>query len=226
VTFLGTGGALPSKHRNVSGILLSYKYDSSLLLFLKHIFAIDQFGFEPIDKLTPGRTSSGDGALASMRHILFDCGEGTMFQLVRLVGPAEASAIIAALDFVWLSHAHADHHLGFLEVAREFFRMTATPLKVFAPTKLHILHRRQGDAGLEEGDACPMPWLPLLSMWEGVPMQVSLCSDLAVRSSEEASGASAAASSIRQHAPSCELLGVTAARVDHRRETRSHCASS
>jgi hypothetical protein len=29
VTFLGTGGALPSKHRNVSGILLSYKCCSS-----------------------------------------------------------------------------------------------------------------------------------------------------------------------------------------------------
>lgn len=185
VTFLGTGGALPSKHRNVSGILLSYK------------------------------TCSGDGSLVCMRHILLDCGEGTTFQLVRLVGPAQASTIIAALDFVWLSHAHADHHLGLLDVAREFFRMTSTPLKVFAPTKLHVLHRRASDPVFEEGDAGPAPWLPLVSMWEGVPMQISLCSDLASGSIEAAAVASDAASAIRKHVPSCELLGVTAARVDH-----------
>lgn len=167
-------------------------------------------------KLTLNRTCSGDGSLVCMRHILLDCGEGTTFQLVRLVGPAQASTIIAALDFVWLSHAHADHHLGLLDVAREFFRMTSTPLKVFAPTKLHVLHRRASDPVFEEGDAGPAPWLPLVSMWEGVPMQISLCSDLASGSIEAAAVASDAASAIRKHVPSCELLGVTAARVDHR----------
>jgi hypothetical protein len=35
-TFLGTGGALPSKHRNVSAILLSYKCDySAACVFLE-----------------------------------------------------------------------------------------------------------------------------------------------------------------------------------------------
>jgi ribonuclease BN (tRNA processing enzyme) len=167
-------------------------------------------------ELTPSRASSYDGSLVSMRHILLDCGEGTMFQLVRLVGPAQASAIISALDFVWLSHAHADHHLGLLDIAREFFRTTSNPLKVFAPTKLHVMHRRVCEPCLEEGNAGPSPWLPLVSLWEGVPMQLSLCSDLAAGCSDEASVGSKAASSIRKHVPSCELLGVTAARVDHR----------
>jgi ribonuclease BN (tRNA processing enzyme) len=168
------------------------------------------------DNLTPRRTSSGGDSLVSMRHILLDCGEGTTFQLVRLVGPAQASAIISALDFVWLSHAHADHHLGLLEVAREFFRMTSKPLKVFAPTKLHVLRHRSCSPGLEEVDAGPAPWLPLVSMWEGVPMQLSLCSELAASSCNDAAVAGNAASTIRKHVPSCELLGVTAARVDHR----------
>jgi ribonuclease BN (tRNA processing enzyme) len=150
-----------------------------------------------------------------MRHILLDCGEGTMFQLVRLVGPAQASAIIAALDFVWLSHAHADHHLGLLQVAREFFHITGQALKVFAPVKLHTVIHRACDAGVEEAGAAA-PWLSLLSAWEGVPMQVTSCSDLAAKHIGDAAGGSVSATAIRQHVPNCELLGVTAARVAHR----------
>jgi ribonuclease BN (tRNA processing enzyme) len=148
-----------------------------------------------------------------MRHILLDCGEGTLFQLVRLVGPVQASAIISALDFVWLSHAHADHHLGLLEVARDFFRSTGRSLKVFAPTKL--FHRRS-DAGPQEAEV--LVWLTLVSAMEGVPVEVSSCRELATTISDQASGASDSASAIRKHVPDCELLGVTAIRVEHRSE--------
>ncbi len=211
VTFLGTGGALPSKHRNVSAILLSYKCD------IPPHFAPEKLSFNTLHPLIPSRTTSGDAVLTGMRHILLDCGEGTTFQLVRLVGPAQASAIIAALDFVWLSHAHADHHLGLLEVAREFFHNTGHSLKVFAPTKLHTVIRRTCDPGVEEAEAA-VSWLSLLSAWEGVPMQVTSCSDLAAKSTGDASGGSVSATAIRQHVPNCELLGVTAARVAHRLE--------
>ena len=208
VTFLGTGGALPSKHRNVSGILLSYK----CVFFVSRASVRSYFAAFPTDNVTLSRTSSGDLTLTQMRHILLDCGEGTFFQLVRLVGPVQASAIISALDFVWLSHAHADHHLGLLEIARDFFRITGHALKVFAPRKLHMLVPRKSDPGVEEAEVHAVPWLTLVSAWEGVPIEVTNASSL----SEEASGASDSASVLRKHVPSCELLGVTAARVAHR----------
>ncbi len=212
VTFLGTGGALPSKHRNVSGILLSYKcvFFASRASMRSHLVAL----YTVI--ITLSRTSSGDSTLTQMRHILLDCGEGTAFQLVRLVGPVQAPAIISALDFVWLSHAHADHHLGLLEIARDFFRITGHALKVFAPKKLHILFPRKSGPGLDEADVSAAPWLSLVSAWEGVPMEVTSCSELASCLSEGASAASDSAAALRKHVPSCELLGVTAARVAHR----------
>jgi ribonuclease BN (tRNA processing enzyme) len=154
-----------------------------------------------------------------MRHILLDCGEGTAFQLVRLVGRAQASAIIAQLDFVWLSHAHADHHLGLLEVARDFFRITGQALKVFSPTKLHTMFIRKSDTGNTgngEGETDAAPWLPLIASWEGVPIEVTSCCELAGSASEGASGAAHSATAIRKHVPNCELLGVVAARVAHR----------
>lgn len=45
-------------------------------------------------------------------NYLFDCGEGTLGQLRRHYGIEEADEILRDLRVVWLSHPHADHHLG------------------------------------------------------------------------------------------------------------------
>jgi ribonuclease Z len=51
--------------------------------------------------------SSEDGA------ILMDCGEGTLGQLYRVYGKDEGNYIILKkIKCIWLSHMHADHHLG------------------------------------------------------------------------------------------------------------------
>ncbi|EKX40106.1 hypothetical protein GUITHDRAFT_113844 [Guillardia theta CCMP2712] len=44
--------------------------------------------------------------------ILLDCGEGTLGQLARFYGDEELREIIAKTKCVWISHMHADHHLG------------------------------------------------------------------------------------------------------------------
>ena len=77
VTFLGSGSSMPSKYRNVSGILLETAPGSWLLL---------------------------------------DCGEGTLGQLVRLKGWEGAMAVLRGLKAVYLSHLHADHHLGAINI--------------------------------------------------------------------------------------------------------------
>lgn len=44
--------------------------------------------------------------------ILLDCGEGTYGQLVRFYGPKEVDTVLGKLRAVFISHLHADHHIG------------------------------------------------------------------------------------------------------------------
>ena len=73
ISFLGTGSAVPSKYRNVTGLYVN--------LF-------------------------GSGGL------MLDCGEDSYGQLVRRFGPEGADRAVAGLKLVWISHIHADHHVG------------------------------------------------------------------------------------------------------------------
>ena len=49
-------------------------------------------------------------------NFLFDCGEGTLGQLRRVFKPAALQDVLRNLNFIWISHLHADHHLGLLSV--------------------------------------------------------------------------------------------------------------
>lgn len=80
VRFLGTGAAIPGKHRNVSGILLD---------------------------------------LFERGGVLLDCGEGTWGQMVRLMGLEGAQRAVGMLRVIFISHMHADHHLGLLTVLHQ-----------------------------------------------------------------------------------------------------------
>lgn len=110
--FLGTGSALPSKYRNVSGIYLDCG-------------GTDRFG------------------------ALLDCGEGSLTQLARAVGGDRTAldAVLCRLRLIWVSHLHADHHLGVLTVLLERERAGARAGGTALPTVLVA-----GPHGLE-------PWL-------------------------------------------------------------------
>lgn len=49
---------------------------------------------------------------ANMGNYLFDCGEGTLGQLRRIFDAAQLDQILCGLKAIWISHLHADHHLG------------------------------------------------------------------------------------------------------------------
>ncbi|KAI5289815.1 hypothetical protein KEM52_000648, partial [Ascosphaera acerosa] len=49
---------------------------------------------------------------------LLDCGEGTLGQLKRLFPPDELQQVLRDLRVIWISHLHADHHLGTATVIR------------------------------------------------------------------------------------------------------------
>lgn len=105
VTFLGTGAAIPSKYRNVTGLL----YD---------------------------RPSHNGGKGASM---LADCGEASLGQLYRRFGVQGAEAILRRLSLVWISHIHADHHVGLpalLAARTRLLGPECPPLLVIGPRPL------------------------------------------------------------------------------------------
>lgn len=47
---------------------------------------------------------------------LFDCGENTMGMLRRAYDPSQLDAVLIDLRMIWISHLHADHHLGTMSV--------------------------------------------------------------------------------------------------------------
>ncbi|EGG18278.1 hypothetical protein DFA_03772 [Cavenderia fasciculata] len=73
ILFTGTGSAIPSLLRNVTG---------------HHVLM---------------ETGAG---------MLLDAGEGTFGQMSRFYGPDKIDYVLAGLRVIWISHLHADHHLG------------------------------------------------------------------------------------------------------------------
>jgi ribonuclease Z len=51
--------------------------------------------------------------------ILFDCGENTLGQMKRVFGPEKLKEVLKDLKAVYISHLHADHHLGSVAVLKE-----------------------------------------------------------------------------------------------------------
>ena len=52
-------------------------------------------------------------------NYLFDCGENTMGQLRRMYTYSELQDVLLNLKAIWISHLHADHHLGTISVLQE-----------------------------------------------------------------------------------------------------------
>lgn len=79
--------------------------------------------------------------ISSDKSLLLDCGEGTFGQLCRHYGD-DVDRVLGALAAVFVSHLHADHHTGLLNILLQRERALASlgepfhPLLVVAPTQL------------------------------------------------------------------------------------------
>ncbi|XP_004523600.1 ribonuclease Z, mitochondrial [Ceratitis capitata] len=60
---------------------------------------------------------------AENSYILLDCGEGTLGQVVRFFGKSQAEHVIRNLKAIYISHLHADHHIGLIGLLNERQRL-------------------------------------------------------------------------------------------------------
>ncbi|KAF6198835.1 hypothetical protein GE061_006858 [Apolygus lucorum] len=74
----------------------------------------------------PNKTRNTSGILLNIsddKCMLVDCGEGTYGQLVRFYGPEEVDRILSNLKAIYISHLHADHHIGLIGVIKGIARV-------------------------------------------------------------------------------------------------------
>ena len=128
VCMLGTGCAVPSKHRAPAAIYL-------------HAF--------------------------SRGGVLLDAGEGSLGQLHALLGPEGARGALRGLSAIFISHHHADHHLGLmrlLEALHQLHQLDQLDAPPEAGTRITSDGGVAGDGG--EARAAPsllpppLPWRP------------------------------------------------------------------
>jgi ribonuclease Z len=131
ITTLGTGSAIPSLSRNVSGTLVR----------------------------VPGWGS-----------YILDCGENTLGQLQRVFKPDELVEVFKDLRAIWISHLHADHHLGTVSLIKAWYQIMhgATPTTPAVHPDLlknfrnEFLELRTSGRGLDPSRTRP-PYLSVIS---------------------------------------------------------------
>lgn len=63
----------------------------------------------------------------SSGYYLLDCGENTLGQLERVFEPEKLREIFKNLRMIWISHLHADHHLGTASVIKAWYHVNYGP---------------------------------------------------------------------------------------------------
>lgn len=95
--------------------------------------------------------------------VMFDCGEGTWGQMVRHFGMGRAQRALCMMKVIFISHMHADHHLGLLTILHE-------------RTKAIQAHQNlgQGPQLVVIGPIILQSWLETFQQAAKVPLQNSM----------------------------------------------------
>ncbi|KAJ6648448.1 Ribonuclease Z, mitochondrial [Pseudolycoriella hygida] len=74
----------------------------------------------------------------SNSSILLDCGEGTFGQMIRFYGKDKTREVLKNLKAIYVSHMHADHHLGLIGILEGRRRLlnNAAPIMLLAPWQI------------------------------------------------------------------------------------------
>lgn len=77
--------------------------------------------------------------------MLLDVGEGTIGQLLRIRHSESSRDLVVGIKAVWISHPHADHHLGIIRLLEDRANLTDDRLTLIAPTNLFYFLRDYED---------------------------------------------------------------------------------
>jgi ribonuclease Z len=69
---------------------------------------------------------------------LLDCGEGTLGQIIRFYGRDGADEVLKKLKVIFISHLHADHHLGLLNILNRRRKITDDKVILVAPQQINV----------------------------------------------------------------------------------------
>ncbi|PNS18192.1 hypothetical protein CAC42_7561 [Sphaceloma murrayae] len=98
-------------------------------------------------------------------NILLDSGENTVGQLRRMYSPSEFDAIMQDLRCIWVSHLHADHHLGTASVIKAWYQTVhsstprSPPLDVSSPSFNPVMHIHRSKGLIVMSDTAMLHWL-------------------------------------------------------------------
>lgn len=86
--------------------------------------------------------------------VLLDCGEGSYGQMLRCFGPETSATLLRQLRIIYVSHLHADHHLGLVQILNARRKLKKVePVTVIGPPRLKIFLEEYAQVcplGLEE----------------------------------------------------------------------------
>ncbi|XP_075230593.1 ribonuclease Z [Lycorma delicatula] len=100
----------------------------------------------------PNKTRNTSGILLNISEkccMLMDCGEGTYGQLVRFYGKDNVGDILSSMRAIYISHLHADHHIGLIGILKARRKYTNnssnSPLFLLAPKQIMTWLRYYND---------------------------------------------------------------------------------
>jgi len=103
----------------------------------------------------------GDGSY------LLDAGEGTLGTLQRLFTPQELTDVFKDLKMIWISHMHADHHLGLTSVIKAWYQAVHDGVPLSAPVGQNMEAATEANRPLAIiSDAPMLHWLAEFSSVE------------------------------------------------------------
>ncbi|KAG8225915.1 hypothetical protein J437_LFUL005951, partial [Ladona fulva] len=92
----------------------------------------------------PNKARNTSGILIELSErqcMLLDCGEGTYGQIVRFFGREKSDDVLLRLYCVFISHLHADHHIGLISLLKR--RYSLSQKKGLSSNILYLLAPRQ-----------------------------------------------------------------------------------
>lgn len=92
----------------------------------------------------PSKLRNTSGILINMTvpqtvSVILDCGEDTYGQLIRFYGPEKAKNVLKQLKMIYVSHHHADHHIGLIQILRHRKNVTDEPIILLLPPGVELL---------------------------------------------------------------------------------------